>query len=56
MSPPPPRHASWDGDNWGVLPNDAGIAYYASLASLYASWGVDFVKVHAGAPLASQLA
>ena len=36
---------SWDGDNWGILDNDAGRAYYASLATLYASWGVDFVKV-----------
>jgi alpha-galactosidase len=36
---------TWDADNYGVAPNAAGAAYYASLAALYAAWGVDFVKI-----------
>lgn len=35
----------WNSDNYGVKNNAAGQAYYDSLASLYASWGVDFLKV-----------
>jgi len=35
----------WNSDNYGLKANAAGQAYYDSLASLYASWGVDFVKV-----------
>jgi alpha-galactosidase len=35
----------WNSDNYGVKANAAGQAYYDSLASLYASWGVDFVKI-----------
>ena len=35
----------WNPDNYGVKDNAAGQAYYDSLAKLYASWGVDFVKV-----------
>jgi hypothetical protein len=35
----------WNEDNWGVKPGPAGQAYYDSLARLYASWGVDFLKV-----------
>lgn len=35
----------WNGDNYGVNSNPAGQAYYNSIARLYASWGVDFVKV-----------
>ncbi len=35
----------WNADNYGVKNNAAGQAYYDSLAQLYASWGVDFVKV-----------
>jgi alpha-galactosidase len=36
---------TWNADNYGVAPNAAGAAYYASLAALYAAWGVDFVKI-----------
>jgi alpha-galactosidase len=35
----------WDDGNWGVKDNAAGQAYYDSMMSLYASWGVDFIKV-----------
>lgn len=35
----------WNADNYGVKSNPAGQAYYDSLAQLYASWGVDFVKI-----------
>jgi hypothetical protein len=36
---------AWNSDNYGVRDNKAGQAYYDSLFRLYASWGVDFVKV-----------
>ena len=35
----------WNADNFGVKPTPAGQAYYDSLAELYGSWGVDFIKV-----------
>jgi hypothetical protein len=35
----------WNKDNFGVKATPAGQAYYDSIAKLYASWGVDFVKV-----------
>jgi alpha-galactosidase len=36
----------WNFDNYGVDPaKPAGQAYYNSIIKLYASWGVDFVKV-----------
>ncbi|HEX3681678.1 MAG TPA: glycoside hydrolase family 27 protein [Bryobacteraceae bacterium] len=35
----------WNADNFGVKPTPAGQAYYDSLAELYGSWGVDFVKI-----------
>ena len=35
----------WNTYNYGVKDNAAGQAYYDSLAKLYASWGVDFLKV-----------
>ncbi|HEY6447956.1 MAG TPA: glycoside hydrolase family 27 protein [Acidobacteriaceae bacterium] len=35
----------WNTDNYGVRDNRAGQAYYNSLANLYASWGVDFLKI-----------
>ena len=35
----------WDPTNWGVKNNDAGQAWYDSLLSQYAGWGVDFLKV-----------
>jgi hypothetical protein len=35
----------WNPDNYGVdLRGPAGQAYYNSMARLYASWGVDFIK------------
>jgi alpha-galactosidase len=36
---------AWNPDNYGVKATAAGQAYYDSLARMYASWGVDFVKV-----------
>jgi hypothetical protein len=35
----------WNADNYGVKNNAAGQAYYDSVAKLYASWGVDYVKI-----------
>lgn len=35
----------WNHDNYGLKANAAGQAYYDSLAKLYASWGLDFIKV-----------
>jgi len=35
----------WNADNYGVKDNAAGQAYYDSILRLYASWGVDFLKV-----------
>ena len=35
----------WDEGNWGVKDNAAGQAYYDSMLRLYASWGLDFLKV-----------
>lgn len=35
----------WNADNYGVKSTAAGQAYYDSVAKLYASWGVDFVKI-----------
>ena len=35
----------WDNGNYGVRDNPAGQAYYDSMMSLYASWGLDFLKV-----------
>jgi alpha-galactosidase len=35
----------WDEGNWGVRDNAAGQAYYDSMMKLYASWGLDFIKV-----------
>lgn len=36
---------SWNSDNYGVRDNKAGQAWYDSVIRLYASWGVDFIKV-----------
>ena len=36
---------AWNSDNYGVKDNAAGQAYYDSMLKLYASWGVDFLKV-----------
>jgi alpha-galactosidase len=35
----------WDEGNWGVKDSPAGQAYYDSMLKLYASWGLDFIKV-----------
>jgi hypothetical protein len=35
----------WDEGNWGVQDNEAGQAYYDSMMKLYASWGLDYIKV-----------
>ncbi len=35
----------WDDGNWGIKDNAAGQAYYDSMLRLYASWGLDFLKV-----------
>jgi alpha-galactosidase len=35
----------WDDGDWGVKDNAAGQAYYDSMLKLYASWGLDFLKV-----------
>ena len=35
----------WDDGNYGIADNEAGQAYYDSLAAQYAEWGVDFLKV-----------
>lgn len=47
-----PNACSWNGYAYGCAVNastglcvDAAVAYYASLAALYKSWGVKFVKV-----------
>ena len=35
----------WNADNYGVKYTPAGQAYYDSLSKLYASWGLDYIKV-----------
>jgi hypothetical protein len=35
----------WDDGNWGIKDDAAGQAYYDSMLKLYASWGMDFLKV-----------
>lgn len=35
----------WDDGNYGVADNAAGQAYYDSMLRMYASWGLDFLKV-----------
>ena len=35
----------WDPTNWGIKDTPAGQAWYDSLLSQYAGWGVDFLKV-----------
>jgi hypothetical protein len=40
------ENCSWAVDNYGMnTSNPAAAAYYDSIAKLYASWGVDFLKV-----------
>jgi hypothetical protein len=38
-------HCPWCPDMWGVRNNAAGQAWYDAMFKLYASWGLDFVKV-----------
>ena len=38
-------HCSWCLDMYGVQTNEAGQAWYDSMFRLYATWGLDFVKV-----------
>jgi alpha-galactosidase len=39
------NHCQWNPDMWGVDTTRQGAqAYYDSIAELYASWGVDFIK------------
>jgi hypothetical protein len=41
----PNRQCVWNQDMFGVnATNDAGKAWYASIAKQYASWGVDYIK------------
>lgn len=35
----------WNAENYGIKDNAAGQAYYDSVLKLYASWGIDFLKV-----------
>ena len=35
----------WDEGNYGVADSPAGQAYYDGMLKLYASWGLDFIKV-----------
>jgi hypothetical protein len=35
----------WNQDNYGIRDNAAGQAWYDSMIALYASWGIDFLKV-----------
>lgn len=35
----------WDDGNYGIKDNEAGQAYYDSMLKLYASWGIDYIKV-----------
>lgn len=41
----PSAPCPWNTDNDGVKDSPAGQAYYDSIAKLYASWDVDFIKV-----------
>jgi len=41
----PAATCPWDEGNYGVSDTAAGQAYYDSMLKLYASWGLDFIKV-----------
>ena len=41
----PASVAEWNPDMYGILNCKAGQTYYDSILELYASWGVDFIKV-----------
>lgn len=40
----PSSICGWNPDMYGVRNNEAGQAYYDSIISMYADWGVDFIK------------
>ena len=40
-----PATCPWDEGNYGVSDTPAGQAYYDGMLKLYASWGLDFIKV-----------
>ncbi|MBQ9766039.1 MAG: glycoside hydrolase family 27 protein [Lachnospiraceae bacterium] len=40
----PSSICGWNPDMYGVRNNQAGQAYYDSIISMYADWGVDFIK------------
>lgn len=41
----PSSICEWNPDMYGIRNSEAGQAYYDSILQLYASWGVDFIKV-----------
>ena len=41
----PSSICEWNPDMYGIRNTDAGQAYYDSIVEMYASWGVDFIKV-----------
>jgi hypothetical protein len=41
----PSSIAEWNPDMYGIRNTEAGQKYYDSILQLYASWGVDFIKV-----------
>ncbi len=45
MAADPSSIAEWNPDMYGVRNCEAGQKYYDSIVELYASWGVDFIKV-----------
>lgn len=40
----PSSICGWNPDMYGVRANEAGQAYYDSIISMYADWGIDFIK------------
>lgn len=40
----PSSICGWNPDMYGVRENEAGQAYYDSIISMYADWGVDYIK------------
>lgn len=40
----PASICGWNPDMYGVRPTEGGQAYYDSLISMYAQWGVDYIK------------
>lgn len=44
MTADPSSICGWNPDMYGVRANEAGQAYYDSIISMYADWGIDFIK------------